>query len=157
MKTKISVFLALIIASFQLASAGIIIPGDSIGGGIVVGYDLNIADVTQVVVLDESLNDVDIFSEAGISIYFPTLSEGEITFGNPLENIGNIVRVVNNTNFEVGLCSITYDYGNSPMCTTLDAKNEAVLKCFSTVSVDTLHNDKKYRAILWNIEYKDIQ
>ena len=37
MKTKISIFVALIIASFQLPSAVIIIPGDSIGGGIVVG------------------------------------------------------------------------------------------------------------------------
>ena len=128
----------------------------TIDGGIVVGYDLNIADVTQVVILDSSLNDVDIFSKAGISIYFPTLSEGEITFGNPLENIGNIVRVVNNTNFDVGLCSVTYDYGNSPMCTTLDSKNEAVLKCFSTVYVDPI-NGKRYRSILWNVEYKDIQ
>ncbi|MGN1238937.1 MAG: hypothetical protein ACI4UW_08430, partial [Muribaculaceae bacterium] len=50
MKTKISVFLALIIASFQLASAGIIIPGDSIGGGIVVGP---VDDVTKVYIHEQ--------------------------------------------------------------------------------------------------------
>lgn len=128
----------------------------TIGDGIVVGYDLNIADVTQVVILDSSLNDVDIFSKAGISIYFPTLYQGETTFGNPLENIGNIVRVVNNTNYMLGLCSTTRDYGSNPTCTFMNAKNEAVLKCFSTVYTDPI-NGKMYRSILWNIEYNSIQ
>ena len=50
MKTKISIIVALIIASFQLASAGIIIPGDSIGGGIVVGP---VDDVTKVYIHEQ--------------------------------------------------------------------------------------------------------
>ena len=126
---------------------------ETIIGGLKM-YELNIIDVTKVIKLDSSLNEVGIFSSDLIHLNFPYHTDGKDVCGNPTENIGNTIRVVNNTKYGLSLCGVLIDGGSSTVCTTLRAGNEAVLTCVSRIYDDSRN---RYRTIAWNLDYNDIQ
>ena len=126
---------------------------ETIIGGLKM-YELNIINVTKVIKLDSSLNEIGIFSSDLIHLNFPYHTDGKDVYGDPTENIGNTIRVVNNTKFGLSLCSVLIDGGSSTVCTTLRAGNEAVLTCVSRIYDDSRN---RYRTIAWNLDYNDIQ